>query len=185
MLPVRTISFRYPLIILMNQSGANRRLPVLTLMTSIRVLTLAVLVLLSANPSAFSAPRLALTHVTVIDMTGAPPKQDMTVVIEGQKIISIGRSNETAVSRDSAIVDASGKYLIPGLWDMHLHTVYDSAKDTESTLLPLLVANGITGIRNPGSIFSLTQINRSRRRIADGVLTGPRIFIRRWLMDPV
>jgi hypothetical protein len=82
------------------------------------------------------------------------------------------------------IVDASGKYLIPGLWDMHLHTVYGSAKDTESTLFPLLVANGITGIRNPGSTFSITQINRWRQLIADGKLTGPRIFIGQMVDGP-
>ena len=147
-------------------------------MTSIRLLALAVLVLISANPSAIATePRLALTHLTVIDMTGAPPKPDMTVIIEGQKIISIASSTETPAPRDAVIVDASGKYLIPGLWDMHLHTVYGSAKDTESTLFPLLVANGITGIRNPGSLFSITQINRWRGLIADGVLIGPRIFI--------
>jgi len=146
--------------------------------TSIRLLALAVLVLISANPSAIATePRLALTHLTVIDMTGAPPKPDMTVIIEGQKIISIASSTETPAPRDAVIVDASGKYLIPGLWDMHLHTVYGSAKDTESTLFPLLVANGITGIRNPGSLFSITQINRWRGLIADGVLIGPRIFI--------
>jgi hypothetical protein len=154
-------------------------------MTNIRVLALAVLVgtqlfstLVSANRSALSAaPRLVLTHVTVIDMTGAAPREDMTVIIEGQKIISITSSRETPAPRDALIVDASGKYLIPGLWDMHLHTVYDSARDTEATLFPLLVANGITGIRNPGSIFSITQINRWRQLIADGTLTGPRIFI--------
>ena len=147
-------------------------------MTSIRLLALAVLVLISANPAAIAAePRLVLTHVTVIDMTGAPPKPDMTVIIEGQKIISVTSSKETTAPRDAVFVDASGKYLIPGLWDMHLHTVYGSAKDTGSTLFPLLVANGITGIRNPGSLFSISQINRWRQLIADGALPGPRIFI--------
>ena len=147
-------------------------------MTNTKVLALAMLVLLSSTRSTISTtPRLVLTHVTVIDMTGATPKPDMTVIIEGQKIISIEGSKETPVSRDAVIVDASGKYLIPGLWDMHLHTVYGSAKETESILLPLLVANGITGIRNPGSTISITQINRWRQLIADGVLIGPRIFV--------
>jgi imidazolonepropionase-like amidohydrolase len=147
-------------------------------MSNIRVLALVVLVLLSADWSIISAAQqLVLTHVTVIDMTGAAPRENMTVIIEGQKIISIASSKETSPSTDALVVDASGKYLIPGLWDMHLHTVYDSAKDTETTLFPLLIANGITGTRNPGSSFSIAQINRWRQLMADGALTGPRIFI--------
>jgi len=52
-------------------------------------------------------------------------------------------------------MSATGKYLIPGLWDMHAHTVYAKPTDVEKTLLPLFVVNGVTGIRNMGSSISL------------------------------
>src|SRR5712692_1894635 len=129
-------------------------------------------------------PSLVLIHITVIGMTGAPAKPDMTVVITGNRIAGLGRSGEVAVPQDSRIVDGKGKFLIPGLWDMHVHTVYDSASDTETTFLPLLVANGITGIRNPGSIFSIEQINQWRKRAAEGGLLAPRIIVGQQIDGP-
>jgi imidazolonepropionase-like amidohydrolase len=120
---------------------------------------------------------LVLTHVTVIDMTGAPSQPDQTVVITNNHIIALGKSGEIGVPPGSQIIDGSGKFLIPGVWDMHAHTVYDRADDIEKALLPLFVANGITGIRNMGSINSLDQINRWRRSAAEGKLIAPRIVI--------
>jgi Amidohydrolase family len=136
-------------------------------------------VLLAASVSAqkSAGQSLVLTHVTVIDMTGAAPKPEMTVVITGNRIKAIGRSSEISLPENARVVDASGKFLIPGLWDMHAHTVYDSAKDTETTFFPLLVVNGITGIRDPGSIFSLGQINEWRKRAVAGDLLAPRIIV--------
>lgn len=59
---------------------------------------------------------LAFTHVTVIDMTGAPPKADMTVVVSGNRIITIGPTGNARIPREAQIIDATGKFLIPGLW---------------------------------------------------------------------
>jgi imidazolonepropionase-like amidohydrolase len=120
---------------------------------------------------------LVLTHITVIDMTGAPPKFDQTVIITNNLIIALGKSGEISTPQNSLVIDATGKFLIPGLWDMHAHTVYDRADDTEKTLLPLFVANGITGIRNLGSINSLEQINKWRKASAEEKLFAPRIII--------
>ena len=120
--------------------------------------------------------QLVLIHVTVIDMTGAPPKSDQTVIIAGNRIAALSKNGEMPVPQDSQVIDATGKFLIPGLWDMHTHTVYDRVDDTEKTLLPLFVANGITGIRNMGSINSLAQINKWRNSASEE-LTAPRIII--------
>lgn len=78
-------------------------------------------------------------HATVIDATGAPPQADVTVIVRGGLIESIGP--ELARPVGSIVVDASGKFLIPGLWDMHVHMpgLRDSFR--------ILVANGITGVR--------------------------------------
>ncbi|MDQ3917004.1 MAG: amidohydrolase family protein [Acidobacteriota bacterium] len=110
---------------------------------------------------------LAFTHVTVIDMTGAPPKRDMTLVITGGRITSLGRSGRVRIPPGARVIDAAGKYLIPGLWDMHVHI-----KETERSL-PMFVANGVTGVRNTGGIAE--DLFRWRAEVAAGRLTGPRI----------
>jgi hypothetical protein len=110
---------------------------------------------------------LAFTHVTVIDMTGAPPKPDMTVVIRGNRIASVGQTGRVRVPRGARVIDATGKFLIPGLWDMHVHI-----KKTERSL-PMFIANGVTGVRNTGGIPE--DLFRWRAEIASGRLLGPRI----------
>lgn len=141
--------------------------------TLLLILLLPVALLAQGKPTDDS---LILTHVTIIDMTGSRPQPDMTVVITGNRIAELGRSGEIQLPQNARVVDASGKYLIPGLWDMHAHIVYDRAIDVERTLLPLFVANGITGIRDMGSTISLEQINRWRTSAADVNLMAPRII---------
>jgi imidazolonepropionase-like amidohydrolase len=144
------------------------------------ILALLLSILFSVATAAQSIPAtqsLVLTHVTIIDMTGSAPKPDMTVVITGNRIAALGKSGEIPAPPNARVVDASGKFLIPGLWDMHAHTTYARASDVEKTFLPLLVANGVTGIRNMGSTISLEQINRWRRSAAEGNLLAPRIVI--------
>jgi len=141
----------------MNQSIRSRHKAHEKLLALLLTILLAALLTAQTNPA--SRP-LAVMHVTVIDMTGAPPKSDQIVIITGNRIAVLGNSGEVSVPQNSQVIDATGKFLIPGLWDMHTHTVYDRADDTEKTLLPLLVANGVTGIRNMGSINSLEQINK-------------------------
>ncbi len=85
-------------------------------------------------------PSLVLTHVTVIDVTGGPPQPDMTVLITGDRISKIEAVSIFTALANSRTIDATGKFLIPGLWDMHVHP--HSQQD-----LSLFLANGITGIR--------------------------------------
>src|ERR1051326_8080280 len=77
-------------------------------------------VLLVAQHPLTSRP-LALDHVTVIDGTGSKPRLDQTVVIEGDRITAIARSGRVKLPADGQTVDATGRFLIPGLWDMHVH----------------------------------------------------------------
>lgn len=111
---------------------------------------------------------LALTHVTLIDTTGAPPKLDMTVVITGNRITQVGKSGSVSIPQGTQVVDATGKYLIPGLWDMHVHLSW-----TTASALPVLVANGVTGVRDMGG--RLGEIDEWWTKIATGLLVGPRI----------
>lgn len=62
-----------------------------------------------------------ITHVAVIDATGAATQPDMTVVISGDRIAALGKTDKVKAPDNAEVVDASGKFLIPGLWDMHVH----------------------------------------------------------------
>jgi len=93
----------------------------------------------------------------------------MTVVISGDRITSLGRSGAVRLPRRARVIDGSGKFLIPGLWDMHVHLSYS----TEAAF-PELIANGITGVRDMGG--DLQQLDRWRDEIARGDRQGPRIL---------
>ena len=71
-------------------------------------------------PQADNVP-LALTHVAVIDATGSPAQLEMTVIISGGRITGLGPAAKVKVPADARVIDASKKFLIPGLWDMHIH----------------------------------------------------------------
>ena len=122
------------------------------------------------------APHFAFINVTVIDMTGAPARPDMTIVVTGNRISAVGETSTTKVPQGARVIQARGKFLIPGLWDMHQHTTYNTVRQVEEVLFPTLVANGVTGIRDPQSYSSIQQINEWRKEIAAGRLNGPRIY---------
>lgn len=119
------------------------------------------------RPATTQSKPLALTHVTVIDMTGAPPKSDMTVLLTGGRIATLGKTGKVRVPGDAQVVDATGKFLIPGFWDMHFHL-----HEVERTF-PLFIANGVTGVRNMGGDWQ--KLFEWRAAVASGRLLGPRI----------
>ena len=127
---------------------------------------LLVLFLAVAAHGASVGKTLAITHVTVIDTTGGASLRDVTVAIREGRIVSI---DHAPAPKGATVVDGRGKFLIPGLWDMHVHLSW-----TTSSALPLLIANGVTSVRDLGSRF--TEIEDWRSRIAAGVITGPRIL---------
>jgi imidazolonepropionase-like amidohydrolase len=131
---------------------------------------LTALTLLTLLPSISMAQRpIAFTHVAVIDGTDAAPRLERTVVVRGNRIAAVGPSRSTLVPSDARIVDARGKFLIPGLWDMHVHTSIIGGR----ALLALYVANGVTGVRDMAGDWD--TLTKWRREIAEGQLVGPRI----------
>jgi imidazolonepropionase-like amidohydrolase len=119
---------------------------------------------------------LAITHVTVIDMTGAAPQPDMTVVVVRDHIAAISSSAEANPPRNATIVDGSGKFLIPGLADMHVHLTGAGEPDgSRKFIIPLLLANGITSVRDMGGY--LDSLLPLRREIEVGKRLGPRIIL--------
>jgi imidazolonepropionase-like amidohydrolase len=125
---------------------------------------------------------LAFTHVTVIDTTGGAPSANMTVLVKDRRIVQLGKSGQVRLPQGARIVQAHGKYLIPGLWDMHVHTAFgDWLPPNESVTLPLFVANGVTGVRDMGS--DLEVVKRWRAQIEAGRLLGPRMIIAGPMLD--
>jgi hypothetical protein len=105
--------------------------------------------LVAQTSDALQPQPLVFTHVTVIDATGAAAKPEMTIVIIGDRIITLGKSGKVAVPANALVVDATGKYLIPGLWDMHVHVFRNaSQRPPNEYYFPLFIANGITGVRD-------------------------------------
>jgi imidazolonepropionase-like amidohydrolase len=118
---------------------------------------------------------LAVTHVTVIDATGALPQSDMTLLIADQRIAAFGPSAAMAIPRGAKTLDATGKFLIPGLADMHVHlTGAREPSGTREIIIPLLLANGITTVRDMGGY--LESLIPLRQEINEGKRLGPRIF---------
>ncbi|HMH80838.1 MAG TPA: amidohydrolase family protein, partial [Candidatus Acidoferrum sp.] len=108
-------------------------------------------------------------------MTGAEPRPDQTLLIKKDRIAAIGASNTVAIPRGAQILDARGKFLIPGLVDMHIHlTAAGEPQGSRKFMLPLLLANGITSVRDMGGY--LESLNPLRKEIAEGKRLGPRIF---------
>jgi len=113
---------------------------------------------------------LAFTHVTVFDGTDSTPRPDQTVVIRGNRIVAAGDSRSTRIPAGARLVGGRGKFLIPGLWDMHVHTDAPAGRE----LLALYVANGVTGVRDMAGDW--TTIKTFRHDIAHRRLAGPRIL---------
>ena len=114
---------------------------------------------------------IAFTHANVIDGRDSIPRRDQTVIVRGNRIVAAGAASAVAVPSGATIIDARGKYLIPGLWDMHVHTTLTGGRD----LLPLYVANGVTGVRDMAGDWD--TLTKWRREIENGPLAGPRMIV--------
>lgn len=118
---------------------------------------------------------LALTHVTVIEPASSNIRSDCTVIIDGREIIWVGSSGSTQIPRGAKIIDGAGKFLIPGLADMHVHLLgAGEPSGSREFILPLLVANGITTVRDMGGDVAL--LKQVREEINSGKRLGPQIF---------
>lgn len=131
----------------------------------------------AAAPGSTPAPgaaTLAITHVTVIDATGAPPRPDQTVLVGGGRILRIGPAGRVDVPAGARVVDGAGKWLVPGLWDMHAHAWQRAVFE------PLFFAAGITGFREMGTGIdplygARTWVWSWRDSIRSGAAPGPRM----------
>ncbi len=125
--------------------------------------------LVSRRASLGAADRvLVLTHAAVIDGVGSPVQGDMTVAVANGRITDISRTGASPLPEGAEVVDLSGKYIIPGLWDMHVHLSLAG-----ETALGALVASGVVGVRDLGG--DIWQIDQWRSEISRGSRLGPEI----------
>lgn len=109
---------------------------------------------------------ILLRRVTVIDAAGGPARRDVDVQIRGDHIERIARV--ISAPPGATIIQAAGKFLIPGLWDMHVH-IWDA-----DLALPLFLANGVTGVRNMGG--HPDDLKRWRMELREGRRLGPQLI---------
>ncbi len=127
------------------------------------------------------APVFALTHVRVIDGTGAPAKDDQTVVVSGGKIQAIGPAAEVQPPAGATVVEKRGYTVIPGLVGMHDHMFYPEGGirvyvDLVNGAPPLYLAGGVTTIRTTGSIEGYTDLG-VKKAIDSGKMAGPKMHV--------
>jgi imidazolonepropionase-like amidohydrolase len=118
---------------------------------------------------------VAFKNVTVVDATGGPALAGRTVLVMSGRIAEVGETATIQVPKDAEVIEGAGKFLIPGLWDMHVHT-------TAPGYFPLYIANGVVGTREMHA-FVWSQVVGWRKGIAEGTLLGPRIVTATALVD--
>jgi len=130
-------------------------------------------------PNAVFAERLLIEGVTLVDARNGTSRANMDVVIEGDRIQTVQPHSAGKLEADRT-VSGQGRYLIPGLWDMHVH-----AATNASRYFPLLVANGVTGVRNMHTTAKdpVALCLRIKKDLADGRLMGPRFYANGPIVD--
>ena len=130
------------------------------------------------------SPTVAMRGVTVVDVIDGSLHAEQTVIVAGNRIVAVGPANKVSIPGGADLIDEGG-FLIPGLWDMHVHSVANVAWDMPVRSVtntdwhfPLFLSYGVTGIRNMNDATAdpTLELTRSvRRRLAEGKLRGPRL----------
>src|SRR6476619_6934746 len=132
---------------------------------------------LLASTTRVEAQAITIDNVTIVDVTNGRLQSRKTIVIEGNRIARI--ENASAASHAAATLDGTGMFVIPGLWDMHIHAYFtnDTARfhSTSEVMFPLFIVNGITGVRDLGR--NLEAILAARASVPSHQLAGPRMLV--------
>ncbi len=126
--------------------------------------------LAAVPPTARGQETVVIRNVTVIPMTGAQPVAGQSVLLRDGRIVELGPSAAVRVPARATVVEGTGKYLIPGLFDLHAH-----ASKMRASAFGLYVVHGVTTIRDQGSEHG--EALRWRREIRAGTRVGPRMLI--------
>jgi hypothetical protein len=118
-----------------------------------------------------------LSHINVIDVEKGSILADQTIYVEGNTIKSI--SSHATANPNGTVYDCSDKYVIPGLWDMHIHDAGDDSSNRYE-YVPLFLVNGVTGIRD---MWGSEEMLKLKNDIDKGRFTGPRMIIGSPIID--
>lgn len=123
-----------------------------------------------------------ITDVTVINPGSDSVQPHSIVVINGNRITFVSRSAAAPLAKNTHVIDGRGQFLIPGLWDMHVHSAFgDWFPGGREIILPLFIANGVTGVRDMGGDISV--LFAWRNEIADRKIIGPHMIISGPMLD--
>lgn len=126
-----------------------------------------------------NAPLVALTHVRVVDGTGAPARDDQTIVLRDDRIEALGPAASVRVPTNAQVLDLTGHTVIPGLVGLHEHTWFGGVRVSTpmSVSAPLLyLAMGVTTAMTAGTMFAYQELNL-QRAVDAGATPGPRFLI--------
>jgi imidazolonepropionase-like amidohydrolase len=130
---------------------------------------------------------LALTDITVIDVVTGELLPGMSLVVRGGRIAGLGPTGDVAIPGNALRPDVRGKFVIPGLWDMHVHLFNNtsgSGTNNADRYFPMFIANGVTGVRDMWTdLEDLREVRRWREERASGELVGPRIVPTSTILD--
>ena len=166
--------------------AAERRLfvvpsPAMRLLSHVTI-SFVVLLLAFFNAPPACSQSILITHVTVINPGSPEVLANRSVLITGTRITAVAASDGLQPPKDARVVDAHGQYLIPGLWDMHVHSAFgDWFPGGREVILPLFIANGVTGVRDMGG--DLPVLFEWRKQIAAGEIPGPRMIVSGPMLD--
>src|SRR6266516_2492451 len=158
-----------------------------TLSTTFLLVSLSITSLAQTPPSdrrfiRVEAPVIALTHVRIIDGTGAAPIEDQTIVITNGKITSIAPSSSAKIESNAQVIDLKGYTVLPGLVGMHDHMFFPMGgnppmySDMGTSFPRLYLALGVTTIRTTGSVAPYTDLE-IKRLIDAGRIVGPKMHV--------
>jgi imidazolonepropionase-like amidohydrolase len=128
------------------------------------------------------AAQIVIAHVTIINPGTSAVQPDATVFIEGDRITAVLVGAQVKLPATARVLDGHHKFLIPGLWDMHVHSAFgDWFPGGRDIILPLFIANGVTGVRDMGG--DLPVLFGWRKQIAAGEIVGPRMIVSGPMLD--
>lgn len=134
---------------------------------------LAVAMTIATGAQAHAQSDTLIADVTIVDVAEGTLTLDQSVLIRDGLIVEVGPEIEPDAS--AALIDGAGGYLIPGLWDSHVH-IFSSATEPD-TALPLYLINGVTGIRDMGALWPIADQQALQARIEAGEVPGPRLVL--------
>ena len=158
-----------------------------------RLPRLATLALAAVIAGCASSPRsappadadLAITNVTVVDVGRGRLLPEHTVAMKADRIVTVAPTSRTQLVSTARVIDGTGRYLIPGLWDMHAHV--GGSGNPLLFELPLFTAHGVTGLRvmsAPRDLPGLARLRQLQTATGSGTLVGPRVLgIASWAVN--